>query len=114
VSRQLRRRALHRTQEADAEWLVESFDGRMRDEILNEKLFLVLDDARAKIAARVSDFNTVGASACDHLLHDRRTKIKVMLTLVIPDDGAPLKRDEGAPRERNDGAPRFRDDPAPL
>ncbi|WP_144259649.1 IS3 family transposase [Methylocystis sp. ATCC 49242] len=37
---------------------VESFNGRMRDELLNETLFFDLDDARAKIAAWVLDFNT--------------------------------------------------------
>ncbi len=37
---------------------VESFNGRMRDELLNETLFFNLDDARAKIAAWVVDFNT--------------------------------------------------------
>ena len=37
---------------------VESFNGRMRDELLNESLFFDLDDARAKIAAWVADFNT--------------------------------------------------------
>ena len=37
---------------------VESFNGRMRDERLNETLFFDLDDARAKIAAWVTDFNT--------------------------------------------------------
>lgn len=36
---------------------VESFNGRMRDELLNETLFFDLDDARAKIAAWVVDFN---------------------------------------------------------
>jgi transposase InsO family protein len=36
---------------------VESFNGRMRDELLNETLFLDLDDARAKIAAWAADFN---------------------------------------------------------
>ena len=36
---------------------VESFNGRMRDELLNETLFHDLDDARAKIAAWVADFN---------------------------------------------------------
>ena len=36
---------------------VESFNGRMRDELLNETLFLDLDDARAKIAAWVADYN---------------------------------------------------------
>ncbi len=36
---------------------VESFNGRMRDDLLNETLFFVLDDARAKIAALVADQN---------------------------------------------------------
>jgi putative transposase len=38
--------------------IVESFNGRMRDELLNETPFFDLDDARAKIAAWVIDFNT--------------------------------------------------------
>jgi transposase InsO family protein len=37
---------------------VESFNGRMRAELLNETLFFNLNDARAKIAAWVVDFNT--------------------------------------------------------
>ncbi len=37
---------------------VESFNGRMRDELLNETLFFDLDDTSAKIAAWVADFNT--------------------------------------------------------
>ena len=36
---------------------VESFNGRMRDELLNETLFFDLDDARAKIAAWIADYN---------------------------------------------------------
>ena len=35
----------------------ESFNGRMRDELLNETLFFGLDHARAKIRAWVSDYN---------------------------------------------------------
>jgi len=35
----------------------ESFNGRMRDELLNETLFLGLDHAREKIGAWVSDYN---------------------------------------------------------
>jgi putative transposase len=35
----------------------ESFNGRMRDELLNETLFFGLDHARAKICAWVSDYN---------------------------------------------------------
>ncbi|MEO1200838.1 MAG: IS3 family transposase [Pseudomonadota bacterium] len=37
---------------------VESFNGRMRDELLNETLFHGLDHARAAIAEWVEDFNT--------------------------------------------------------
>ncbi|MCA1457302.1 IS3 family transposase [Bradyrhizobium sp. BRP22] len=36
---------------------IESFNGRMRDELLNETLFFDLDDARAKIANWVADDN---------------------------------------------------------
>lgn len=35
----------------------ESFNGRMRDELLNETLFMSLDHARIAIAARVADYN---------------------------------------------------------
>ncbi len=35
----------------------ESFNGRMRDELLNESLFLGLDHARTKIANWVDDYN---------------------------------------------------------
>jgi transposase InsO family protein len=37
---------------------VESFNGRMRDELLNEALFFGLDHARQKIAAWADDYNT--------------------------------------------------------
>jgi putative transposase len=36
---------------------VQSFNGRMRDELLSEKLFTSLADARDKIAARIEDYN---------------------------------------------------------
>ena len=36
---------------------VESFNGRMRDELLNETLFLSLDHARLEIAAWADDYN---------------------------------------------------------
>ena len=36
---------------------IESFNGRMRDEFLNETLFFSLDDARSKIAEWVTDYN---------------------------------------------------------
>ena len=37
---------------------IESFNGRMRDELLNETLFFGLDRARHVIAAWVADYNT--------------------------------------------------------
>ena len=37
---------------------VESFNGRMRDELLNETLFTSLSHAREKIAAWIDDYNT--------------------------------------------------------
>jgi putative transposase len=37
---------------------IESFNGRMRDELLNESLFLALDQARQIISAWVADYNT--------------------------------------------------------
>jgi transposase InsO family protein len=36
---------------------IESFNGRMRDKLLNETLFFDLDDARAKVAVWVADYN---------------------------------------------------------
>ncbi len=36
---------------------VPSFDGRMRDELLNETLFMSLAHARVEIAAWVEDYN---------------------------------------------------------
>ena len=35
---------------------VESFNGRMRDELLNETLFLSMDHARVRISAWVKDY----------------------------------------------------------
>jgi putative transposase len=37
---------------------IESFNGRMRDELLNESLFIDLDQARRLISAWVADYNT--------------------------------------------------------
>jgi hypothetical protein len=36
---------------------VESFNSRMRDELLNETLFFDIDDALTKIVARITDYN---------------------------------------------------------
>ncbi|MBP1881720.1 transposase InsO family protein [Agrobacterium rubi] len=38
---------------------VESFNGRMRDELLNESLFFGLDHARSAIAEWADDYNPV-------------------------------------------------------
>ena len=37
---------------------IKSFNGRMRDELLNESLFLDLDQARQILVAWVADYNT--------------------------------------------------------
>jgi len=37
---------------------IESFNGRMRDELLNESLFIDLDQARQLISAWITDYNT--------------------------------------------------------
>jgi transposase InsO family protein len=37
---------------------IESFNGRMRDELLNESLFVDLDQARQLIGAWSADYNT--------------------------------------------------------
>jgi putative transposase len=37
---------------------IESFNGRMRDELLNESLFMDLDQARRLISAWITDYNT--------------------------------------------------------
>ena len=49
---------LHRAGQTDAERLHQSFNGRMRDELLNESLFIDLDQARRLIGAWVTDYNT--------------------------------------------------------
>ena len=47
----------------------ESFNGRMRDELLNESLFFGLDHARTKIAAWVADYNQPAAALGAGLPH---------------------------------------------
>jgi putative transposase len=46
--------ALHRAGQADAERVVESFNGRMRDELLNETLFFTIGQARAIVVRWIS------------------------------------------------------------
>ena len=48
--------ALHRTGQADAEW--RSFNGRLRDECLNEHLFDAIKQAREIIEQGRNDYNT--------------------------------------------------------
>ena len=49
--------ALHRAGQAHRERLVESFNGKFRDECLNENWFLTLADARQKIEHWRQDYN---------------------------------------------------------
>lgn len=56
--------ALHRPWKARAERplhgaIIESFNGSLRDELLNEEIFDSLDDARCKLALWRYDYNTV-------------------------------------------------------
>src|ERR1700710_1797566 len=51
--------ALYRAGKAAAECLRGSFNGRLRDELLNEILFLSLDHARELLAEWQHDYNTV-------------------------------------------------------
>jgi len=50
--------ALHRAGQAKQNGYIESFNGRMRDELLNESLFVDLDQARQLIGAWADDYNT--------------------------------------------------------
>jgi transposase InsO family protein len=76
---------------------VESFNGRMRDELLNETLFLSLDHARVVIAAWVEDYNQAqSARSCDfgHLGEQVGNGLVVV-------DGRPCEERRSAPiRER--------------
>jgi len=49
--------ALHRARQAEQNGYVEGFNCRMRDEMLNETLFLSMDHARVQIAAWVEDYD---------------------------------------------------------
>jgi transposase InsO family protein len=51
---------------------IESFNGRMRDELLNETLFFDLDDARAKIAAWVADYNRASEHPSVYVVEEKR------------------------------------------
>jgi len=58
----------------------ESFNGRMRDELLNEGLFIDLDQARQLIGAWVTDYNT----ARPHSSLDYKTPAAYVGTLAAP------------------------------
>ena len=53
------RMALHRAGKPQQNAFVESFNGRLRDELLNETLFTSLAHARQALAAWKHDYNTV-------------------------------------------------------
>jgi transposase InsO family protein len=57
---------------------VESFSGRMRDELLNETLFFDLDDACAKVAARVAAFITA-KPAREAFAHNPKAAIRAVI-----------------------------------
>ena len=59
---------------------IESFNGRMRDELLNESLFLDLDQARQLIGAWATDYNT----ARPHSSLGYRTPAAYAGTLTAP------------------------------
>jgi transposase InsO family protein len=64
---------------------VESFNGRMRDELLNESLFFSLDHAREKLAAWAADYNdrrphsSIGCQCRVNFPHLCRSKIPQFL-----------------------------------
>ena len=51
----------------------ESFNGRMRDELLNESLFLGLDHARARVADWVTGTTTIGGRIPPWAISPRRS-----------------------------------------
>ena len=60
---------------------IESFNGRMRDELLNESLFIDLDQARQLIDAWVTDYNTTRP----HSSLGYRTPAAYADTLIAPE-----------------------------
>lgn len=71
---------------------VESFNGRMRDELLNERLFFGLDHARNAIADWVADFNT----ARPHFSRGHQTPAAYAKILTATDSSA-ARNDASAP-----------------
>jgi len=66
---------------------IESFNGRMRDELLNESLFIDLDQARHVIAAWVIDYNT----ARPHSSLGYKTPAAYAGTLTAPEGVSPAE-----------------------
>jgi putative transposase len=66
---------------------VESFNGRMRDELLNESLFLDLDHTRKLIGAWVSDYNT----ARPHSALGYKTPVAYAKHLIAPTGAKPAE-----------------------
>ena len=56
----------------DKNGYIESFNGRMRDELLNESLFLDLDQARQIIAAWVTDYNRASEHPSVYVIEEKR------------------------------------------
>ena len=78
--------ALHRSRQAAARHaFIESFNGSLRDELLNEKIFDTLDDARRKIALWRYDYNAVRP----HASLGNPTPLQARRTLALPDGSAP-------------------------
>jgi transposase InsO family protein len=50
----------------------ESFNGRMRDELLNESLFLGLDHARERIASWIDDYNPASQHPSVYVIEGKR------------------------------------------
>ena len=73
---------------------VASFNGRMRDELLNESLFFGLDHARSAIADWVKDFNTARG--------------RTPRSAIRPPQPMPRSSPQPAPALRKSKAPRLR------
>jgi putative transposase len=63
---------------------IESFNGSLRDELLNEEIFDTLDDARRKIALWRYDYNAVRP----HSSLGNLTPLEARRTLALPDGSA--------------------------
>ena len=64
---------------------IESFNGSLRDELLNKEIFDTLNDARRKIALWRYDYNAVRP----HSSLGNQTPLEARRTLALPDGSAP-------------------------